>query len=194
MSDIEQEKLSESAAVFSDEDAQWMAYALRLAAKGEDIGEVPVGAVIVQDGKNIGEGFNKPITSHDPTAHAEIIALRQAAAHVQNYRLIASTIYVTLEPCTMCVGALVHARIARLVFGTTETKAGAVVSKSQLLNNDYFNHRVDYVGGLMAQQCQHQLSHFFAARREQKRKEKLDKREIDSAVVERNLSGLDELP
>lgn len=170
-----------------------MAYALQLAAKGEDIGEVPVGAVIVQDGKNIGEGFNQPITSHDPTAHAEIIALRQAAAHVQNYRLIGSTIYVTLEPCTMCVGALVHARIERLVFGTTETKAGAVLSKSQLLDNDYFNHRVNYVGGLMAQQCQHQLSHFFATRREQKRKEKLDKRVIDSAGVERNLSGLDGL-
>lgn len=170
-----------------------MAYALQLATNGEEIGEVPVGAVIVQNGKNIGEGFNKPITSHDPTAHAEIIALRQAAAYAQNYRLINSTLYVTLEPCTMCVGALVHARIARLVFGTTETKAGAVVSKSQLLNNDYFNHRVDYVGGLMAQQCQHQLSHFFATRREQKRKEKLDKRVIDSAGVERNLSGIDKL-
>lgn len=193
MSDIEQERNSESAAVFSDEDAQWMAYALRLAAKGEGIGEVPVGAVIVHDGKNIGEGFNQPITSHDPTAHAEIIALRQAAAHVQNYRLIDSTIYVTLEPCTMCVGALVHARIARLVFGANETKAGAVVSKSQLLNNDYFNHRVNYIGGLMAHQCQHQLSHFFAARREQKRKEKLVKRVTDSAVVERSLSGQDEL-
>lgn len=193
MSDIEQERNSENAAVFSDEDAQWMAYALRLAAKGEVIGEVPVGAVIVQDGKNIGEGFNQPISGHDPTAHAEIIALRQAASHVQNYRLIDSTIYVTLEPCTMCVGALVHARIARLVFGTTETKAGAVVSKSQLLNNDYFNHRVDYAGGLMAQQCQHQLSHFFAMRREQKRKAKLEQREMKSVEIERNLSDINDL-
>ena len=150
-----------------------MAYALQLATKGEAIGEVPVGAVIVQDEKIIGEGFNQPISSHDPTAHAEIIALRQAAALVQNYRLVGSTIYVTLEPCTMCVGALVHARIARLVFGTAESKAGAVVSKSQLLDNDYFNHQVDYSGGLMAQQCQHQLSNFFVMRREQKRHEKL---------------------
>lgn len=158
-----------------------MNYALQLAAKGEAIGEVPVGAVIVQDGNIIGEGFNQPISSHDPTAHAEIIAMRQASAQMQNYRLVGSTIYVTLEPCTMCVGALVHARIARLVFGTEETKAGAVVSKSQLLDNDYFNHKVDYAGGLMAQQCQHQLSHFFAARREQKRREKQKMRELDSA-------------
>lgn len=150
-----------------------MSYALQLAAKGEAIGEVPVGAVIVQDEKIIGEGFNQPITGYDPTAHAEIIALRQAAQQVKNYRLSGSTIYVTLEPCTMCVGALVHARIARLVFGTTEPKAGAVVSKSRLLDNDYFNHKVDYCGGLMAQQCQHQLSNFFAVRREQKRQEKL---------------------
>lgn len=168
-----------------------MNYALQLAAKGEAIGEVPVGAVIVQNKKIIGEGFNQPISSHDPTAHAEIIAMRQASAQVQNYRLVGSTIYVTLEPCTMCVGALVHARIARLVFGTAESKAGAVVSKSQLLDNDYFNHRVDYVGGLMAPQCQHQLSHFFAARREQKRKEKLEKREMDSSVIEQNLSAID---
>lgn len=157
---------------FSAEDAQWMAYAITLAMKGEALGEVPVGAVIVHEGRSIGEGFNQPISSHDPTAHAEIIALRQAAAQIQNYRLVDATIYVTLEPCTMCVGALVHARIARLVFGATETKAGAVVSKSQLLDNDYFNHKVNYAGGLMTQQCQHQLSDFFAARREQKRKEK----------------------
>jgi tRNA(adenine34) deaminase len=194
VSDTEQENNPELLNIFSTEDARWMAYAVQLAAKGEAIGEVPVGAVIVQDGKSIGEGFNQPISSHDPTAHAEIIALRQAAAHIQNYRLIDSTIYVTLEPCTMCVGALVHARVARLVFGTTETKAGAVMSKSQLLDNEYFNHRVDYVGGLMAQQCQHQLSNFFSTRREQKRKEKLEKRAIDSFGVERGLSGVDDMP
>lgn len=173
MSNTEQENSSERDTIFSAEDMHWMSYALQLAAKGEAIGEVPVGAVIVQNEKIIGEGFNQPISSHDPTAHAEIIALRQAAELVQNYRLVGSTIYVTLEPCTMCVGALVHARVARLIFGTAETKAGAVVSKSQLLDNDYFNHKVDYAGGLMAQQCQHQLSHFFSMRREQKRQEKL---------------------
>lgn len=181
MSNTDQENSPESDIIFSADDTHWMTYALQLAAQGEAIGEVPVGAVIVQNGKIIGEGFNQPISSHDPTAHAEVIALRQAAMQVQNYRLIGSTIYVTLEPCTMCVGALVHARIARLVFGTTETKAGAVVSKSRLLDNDYFNHKVDYVSGLMAQQCQHQLSHFFAKRREQKRREKQEQRELDSA-------------
>lgn len=154
-----------------------MDYACQLAAQGEKLGEVPVGAVIVCDEQILGEGFNQPITSHDPTAHAEIIALRQAAQQVQNYRLVGASIYVTLEPCTMCVGALVHARIARLVFGTTEPKAGAVVSKSQLLDNDYFNHRVNYAGGLMAQECQHQLSEFFALRREQKRQEKVKRQE-----------------
>src|SRR5690606_7681392 len=120
--------------------AHWMNHAFALAAQGGELGEVPVGAVIVYDNQVIGEGFNQPIASHDPTAHAEIIALRQAAQKVQNYRLVGSTLYVTLEPCTMCVGALVHARIERLVFATTEPKAGAVVSKSQLLDNDYFNH------------------------------------------------------
>jgi tRNA(adenine34) deaminase len=159
--------------VFSAQDAQWMNHAFALAAQGGELGEVPVGAVIVCDNQVIGEGFNQPIASHDPTAHAEIVALRQAAQKVQNYRLVGSTLYVTLEPCTMCVGALVHARIERLVFATTEPKAGAVVSKSQLLDNDYFNHRIHYSGGLLAQQCQYQLSDFFARRREQKRQEKL---------------------
>lgn len=176
MSNNEQENFA-SPVVFSADDERWMAYAMMLASQGEALGEVPVGAVIVQGGNVVGEGFNQPISSHDPTAHAEIIALRQAAQQIQNYRLIDSTIYVTLEPCTMCVGALVHARIARLVFGTTETKAGAVVSKSQLLDSDHFNHKVDYVGGLMAQQCQHQLSNFFAMRREQKRQAKLVQQE-----------------
>lgn len=154
---------------FSAEDIHWMDYAMQLAAKAQALGEVPVGAVIVKEGVILGEGFNQPISSCDPTAHAEIVALRQAADQVKNYRLVDSTMYVTLEPCTMCVGALVHARIARLVFGTTEPKAGAVVSKAQLLGSDYFNHRVEYSGGLLADQCQHQLSHFFALRRAQKR-------------------------
>ena len=162
-----------------------MKRAFELAAQGEELGEVPVGAVIVCDGEILGEGFNQPISSHDPTAHAEIIALRQAAQQLQNYRLVGASIYVTLEPCTMCVGALVHARIARLIFGTTEPKAGAVVSKSQLLDNDYFNHRVSYRGGVMAQECQHQLSHFFAARRQQKRQEK----EVRKAQVDSGLDG-----
>lgn len=158
-------------------DEYYMRRALELASQGEALGEVPVGAVIVQGDEIIAEGFNQPITSHDPTAHAEVVALRAAAQKLSNYRVMDATLYVTLEPCTMCVGALVHARIARLVFGTTEPKAGAVVSRAQLLDSDYFNHRVNFSSGLLAQQCQHQLSEFFAMRRAQKRKEKLASRD-----------------
>jgi len=147
-------------------DEHYMRRALELASQGEALGEVPVGAVIVRGDEIIGEGFNQPITSHDPTAHAEVIALRAAAQKLANYRVVDATLYVTLEPCTMCVGALVHSRIARLVFGTTEPKAGAVVSQSQLLDAAYFNHRVALDSGVLAQECQHQLSDFFRRRRE----------------------------
>ena len=150
-----------------EQDEHWMQRAIALAEQGEALGEVPVGAVIVCDGKMIGEGFNQPITSNDPTAHAEIVALRNAAAHIKNYRLINSTLYVTLEPCTMCIGALVHARIERLVFGTLEPKAGAVISQSQLLGASYFNHRVEHVAGVCADQCQLQLTAFFRRRRKE---------------------------
>lgn len=165
---------------FTAEDEQWMRYAMRLATQGEAMGEVPVGAVIVSENKILGEGWNQPISSHDPTAHAEIVALRLAAEHKQNYRLIGSTLYVTLEPCTMCVGALIHARVARLVFGTAETKAGAVVSQARLLDSDYFNHKIQYSGGLLAGDCQHQLSGFFQWRREQK---KLHRQEAPDADI-----------
>jgi tRNA(adenine34) deaminase len=165
---------------FSSEDEHWMRYAINLASKGEAVGEVPVGAVIVSDNKLIGEGWNQPISSYDPTAHAEIVALRQAATNVQNYRLIGATLYVTLEPCTMCVGALVHSRIERLVYGTTEPKAGAVVSQTQILDSEYFNHKVTYSGGLLATECQHQLSRFFQWRREQKKQQKIqDKPDVN---------------
>lgn len=149
------------------EDSRWMQRALLLAAQGEALGEVPVGAVIVRDGEVLGEGFNQPISASDPTAHAEVVALRRAAISAQNYRLPGATLYVTLEPCTMCVGALVHARIARLVYGTTEPKAGAVESQSKLLESAYFNHRLVYEGGVLASECQHQLSRFFQTRRAQ---------------------------
>ena len=156
-------------AIFSEEDHRWMRYALALAAQGEALGEVPVGAVVVREGRVLGEGFNQPISSHDPSAHAEVVALRQAAASLQNYRLTDATLYVTLEPCTMCVGALVHGRIARLVYGTREPKAGAVSSRARLLEADYLNHRVLCQGGLLAEDCQHQLSHFFQQRRQQQK-------------------------
>jgi tRNA(adenine34) deaminase len=148
-------------------DEKYMRRAIELAGQGEQLGEIPVGAVIVCGDEIIGEGFNQPISSHDPTAHAEVVALRAAANRIQNYRLVDSTLYVTLEPCTMCVGALIHARIARLVFGTTEPKAGAVVSQSALLDSSYFNHRMIMQGGVLAETCQHQLSDFFRRRREE---------------------------
>jgi len=148
-------------------DEKYMRRAIELAEQGEALGEVPVGAVIVCNDEIVGEGFNQPITSHDPTAHAEVVALRSAANSIQNYRVIDSTLYVTLEPCTMCVGALIHARISRLVFGTNEPKAGAVVSQSQLLDASYFNHRIEMQNGVLAEECQHQLSDFFRRRREE---------------------------
>lgn len=154
------------------QDEAYMRRAIALAGQGEQLGEVPVGAVIVVGDEIIGEGFNQPISSHDPTAHAEVVALRMAAEKIQNYRLVGSTIYVTLEPCTMCVGALIHARIGRLVFGTTEPKAGAVVSQAQLLDASYFNHRMAVQGGVLAEACQHQLSDFFRRRREQHKQRK----------------------
>jgi len=149
------------------QDEYWMKRAITLAQQGEALGEVPVGAVIVCDGAVIGEGFNQPISSCDPTAHAEVVAMRNAAAKLHNYRLVNATLYVTLEPCTMCVGALVHGRIARLVFGTPEPKAGAVVSQAQLLGASYLNHNVAYTGGICASACQQQLSAFFRRRREE---------------------------
>lgn len=157
---------------FQATDEKYMRRALELAERGEQLGEVPVGAVIVCDDEIIGEGFNQPITSHDPTAHAEVVALRAAAERIKNYRLVDSTLYVTLEPCTMCVGALIHARIARLVFGTTEPKAGVVVSQAELINSSYFNHRIVVHGGVLAESCQHQLSDFFRRRREELKKQK----------------------
>lgn len=155
-----------------EQDEKYMRRAIELAGQGELLGEVPVGALIVCNDEIVGEGFNQPITGHDPTAHAEVVALRAAAKKLNNYRVIDSTLYVTLEPCTMCVGALVHARITRLVFGTTEPKAGAVVSQSRLLDAHYFNHRISMQSGVLATECQHQLSDFFRRRREELKQQK----------------------
>lgn len=150
-------------------DERWMQYAMRLADKAREIGEVPVGAVVILDDKAIGEGWNQPISGHDPTAHAEVRAIRQAAAAVENYRLVDSTLYVTIEPCTMCVGAIVHARIKRVVFGATEPKSGAVVSNGQLFDQAWFNHYLSYQGGVLAEACSAKISDFFRMRREQKK-------------------------
>ena len=147
------------------QDERFMREALALAAEGAERGEVPVGAVLVQDGEVIGSGFNCPISTSDPSAHAEMVAIRAAAQAVQNYRLPGSTLYVTLEPCSMCAGLIVHSRIARVVYGTTEPKAGVAVSRGQFFTQDFLNHRVLIEGGLLAQECGEMLSAFFKARR-----------------------------
>lgn len=151
------------------DDHHWMRRALALAAEGEAAGEVPVGAVLVRDGQVLGEGFNCPISLCDPSAHAEIITLRQAGQAAANYRLPGATLYVTLEPCSMCVGALIHARIERLVYGATEPKAGAVISQLQLPEAPWLNHRLQVIGGVEAEACKQQLSDFFRRRRAQRK-------------------------
>lgn len=146
-------------------DEYWMARALELAAQGASIDEVPVGAVVVRDGKELGAGFNTPITGCDPTAHAEINALRDASAKVENYRLSGATLFVTLEPCTMCVGAIVHSRISRLVYGACEPKAGAVESARRTLDEPHLNWQVETVGGILQSECGQIISDFFSRRR-----------------------------
>ncbi len=142
-----------------------MQHAYQLAEHAAAIGEVPVGAVLVRNDEIIGEGYNQPISAQDPSAHAEIIALRQAAKTIQNYRLLNTTLYVTLEPCTMCAGAMVHARIERLIYGANEPRAGAVTSVAQCLDQPFLNHRVKHQSGLLAIPCGNLLSEFFKARR-----------------------------
>lgn len=143
-----------------------MRRALDLARQAAAAGEVPVGALVVRDDAVVGEGWNRPIASHDPSAHAEIVALREAASRAGNYRLPGSTLYVTLEPCPMCAGAIVHARVARVVFGATDPRAGAAGSVFDLLPSDQrFNHFADCAGGLLAEECGELLRGFFRARR-----------------------------
>ena len=146
-------------------DEQFMQRALELATLAADRGEVPVGAVLVCNGEIIGEGFNQPISANDPSAHAEIVALRDAAARLGNYRLPATTLYVTLEPCSMCAGAMVHARIEQLVFGATEPKSGVVGSNGYLFEGAHLNHRVQSRCGVLADRCGEILSRFFKERR-----------------------------
>ena len=146
-------------------DEDFMRRALALAAEAEAAGEVPIGAVVVLDGKIVGQGFNSPISRHDPTAHAEIAAMREAAAFVENYRLPGAILYVTLEPCPMCAGAMVNARVGRLVFGARDLRYGAVRSKFRLADSELLNHRVEVVEGVCAAECVDLLQRFFAARR-----------------------------
>jgi tRNA(adenine34) deaminase len=151
--------------IFTAQDHAFMRRALELARMGAAVGEVPVGAVLVVNDTIVGEGFNQPISAHDPTAHAELVAVRAAAVKMANYRLEHATIYVTLEPCTMCVGALVHARVARVVFAASEPKSGSLVSARRQLENGYYNHVFAFAGGLLADEAGLMLSDFFRSRR-----------------------------
>ena len=147
------------------DDERWMALALEEAARGAEAGEVPVGAVVVVDGRLLARAHNAPISLADPTAHAEVLALRAAARETGNYRLAGAALYVTIEPCVMCCGAAVHARIARLVYGAADPKAGAVQSLYRLLEDPRLNHRVEVAAGVLADACGARLSEFFRARR-----------------------------
>ncbi|MBK9468288.1 MAG: tRNA adenosine(34) deaminase TadA [Pseudomonadales bacterium] len=151
--------------VTAADDEHWMRRALALARNAGDAGEVPVGAVLVRDGEAVGEGWNAPIGRCDPTAHAEIVALRAAASAASNYRLGGSTLYVTIEPCAMCAGALVHARVARLVFAAREPRAGAVASNLSLLDAEFLNHRVAWTEGVCADDAAQMMRDFFRRRR-----------------------------
>lgn len=147
------------------QDALFMAEALALAEQGAALGEVPVGAVLVQAGEVIGRGFNSPISLNDPSAHAEVQAIRDAATRLQNYRLPNTTLYVTLEPCHMCAGLIVHARISRVVFAAHEPRAGAVASQGNFFSQSFLNHSVTVQGGVLAVQSAQLLKSFFRARR-----------------------------
>jgi tRNA(adenine34) deaminase len=146
-------------------DEEWMRMALALADRAADAGEVPVGAVVVRDGELLGEGWNQVITARDPSAHAEIVALRMAASRVGNYRLPGTILYVTIEPCTMCAGTMVHARVENLVFGAREPRAGVVCSTGALLEETRFNHRISWREGVLAQEAGSRLHGFFRSRR-----------------------------
>lgn len=165
------------------DDECWMRHALSLAARAEDEGEVPVGAVLVLDGRVIGEGWNRSIGRHDPTCHAEIMALRQGGSVLQNYRLINTTLYVTLEPCVMCAGAIIHARVGRLVFGARDEKTGAAGSLCDVLRQPGINHRVDIIEGILGEACSAQLSAFFRARRDAHKARRLALKSQDPSIM-----------
>lgn len=149
----------------SDIDRNWMAHALEFADRSRMKGEVPVGALIVKDGVLIAEGWNQPIDKQDATAHAEIMAIRAAGRNLANYRIPGTTLYVTLEPCTMCAGAIIHARIARVVFGATDPRTGSAGSVIDIFSKDYHNHKVEVTGGILQDECGVVLKNFFKERR-----------------------------
>jgi tRNA(adenine34) deaminase len=154
-------------------DSEWMAVALEMACRAESMGEVPVGAIVVRNNTVIGEGFNQPIISHNPAGHAEVIALQDAANRLKNYRTVDTTLFVTLEPCPMCAGLMLHARVKRLVFGAYDQKSGAAGSVLNLLQHPKLNHQIDITGGVRAEECGQLLSRFFKRRRAEQKAAKL---------------------
>jgi tRNA(adenine34) deaminase len=148
-----------------NDDIKWMTMALDLAKRAEELGEVPIGAVLVRDNQIIGKGYNQPITNRDPTAHAEIVALRAGGLSLHNYRLLNTTLYVTLEPCLMCIGAMVHARIQRLVFGAFDPKSGAAGTFFDFTQDKKLNHQFEVCGGILSEACGSILKNFFLIRR-----------------------------
>ena len=163
--DIQDDKLEQQAL-----DEFWMQHALELARRAESEGEVPVGAIVVYQEQVIGEGWNRPILESDPTAHAEVMALRSAAKKINNYRLPETTLYVTLEPCIMCSGAIIHSRVKRVVYGAQDPKAGAFESAFTVLGTDSLNHQVRVDKGVLAEECGQVLTDFFRKRREEKKR------------------------
>ncbi|MCB1735497.1 MAG: tRNA adenosine(34) deaminase TadA [Gammaproteobacteria bacterium] len=149
----------------SEQDEIFMRAALAQAERAQALGEVPIGAVLVRDGQVVAEGWNHPIESHDPTAHAEIVALRAAGQVLQNYRLPGTTMYVTLEPCPMCIGAMIHARVSRIVFGAHDPKTGAAGGALDLLGDPTHNHRIEVIGGVLGEECGNRLREFFRQKR-----------------------------
>lgn len=148
------------------DDVAWMGQALEQARLAANAGEVPVGALVIRDGEIIGQGHNRNLLDQDPTAHAEIVALRQAAKHVGNHRLGGCIVYATIEPCSMCAGALIHARVSRLVYGASDPKAGAAGSVLQVINDARLNHKMEVTAGVLGQQCSELLQDFFRRKRE----------------------------
>lgn len=161
------DSISLNTTTFNDQD--WMRYALSLADKAEAANEIPVGAVLVKDNKVVGQGWNLSILQHDACAHAEIMAIREAGKVLQNYRLIDCTLYVTLEPCPMCAGALVHARVKRVVYGAGDYKTGSAGSVFDLLRSDKLNHQIEVTSGVYAEECANKISDFFKRRRKEKK-------------------------
>lgn len=161
------------------DDVYWMKQALLCAKQAEEANEIPVGAVLVRDNQIIAKGWNQMITLNDPSAHAEIMAIRAAGEHIQNYRLLDTTLYVTLEPCIMCAGALIHARITRLVFGARDYKTGASGSFIDIFHQPGLNHYIDVASGILAEECSLQLSQFFKRRRDEKKLARQSKLQIN---------------